>query len=115
MVNAAVAHTPVFLADTQGKIEQISDLFVPNPSQNSVLLEMRKLLDAPSSGRPVNLGQVIGQGGEGAVYEITTHPGLVAKIYHKPLEAERAAKIRAMASMSNDGLTKLTSCARGAS
>lgn len=62
-----------------------------------------------SGGRPVNLGQVIGQGGEGAVYEITTHPGLVAKIYHKPLEAERAAKIRAMASMSNDGLTKLTS------
>lgn len=33
------------------------------------------------NGRPVQLGRQLGKGGEGIVYEVPSHPGLVAKIY----------------------------------
>lgn len=65
-----------------------------------------------SSGRALKLGAVIGQGGEAAVYDVTSLPGIVAKIYHKPIDADRAAKIRVMPSIANDGLSKLTSWPR---
>ena len=65
-----------------------------------------------SNGRALKLGAVIGQGGEAAVYDVTSLPGIVAKIYHKPIDADRAAKIRVMPSIANDGLSKLTSWPR---
>lgn len=64
------------------------------------------------SGRALKLGALVGQGGEAAVYDVASEPGIVAKIYHKPIDQQRAAKIRVMPSMANDGLARLTSWPR---
>jgi DNA-binding helix-hairpin-helix protein with protein kinase domain len=47
-------------------------------------------------GQPVTLGQKLGFGGEGAVYDVVGSPQIVAKVYHKPLESRKAAKLQAM-------------------
>jgi DNA-binding helix-hairpin-helix protein with protein kinase domain len=53
------------------------------------------LLDSIS--RTVNLGNQIGRGGEGIVYEVDGEPTLVAKVYHKkPLPDDQVAKLQAM-------------------
>src|ERR1700730_16564698 len=44
----------------------------------------------------VPLGKLLGRGGEGAVFEITGTPDLVAKIYHPENARERQQKISAM-------------------
>lgn len=56
---------------------------------------------------PIGLGKVLGKGGEGAVYEIAGRPHQVAKVYHRPVTAERAAKIEAMTALKNDRLLSL--------
>lgn len=56
---------------------------------------------------PISLGKVLGKGGEGAVYEIAGRPDQVAKVYHHPASAERAAKIEAMTALKNDRLLSL--------
>ncbi|MHC2001788.1 hypothetical protein ACYQR9_15265 [Methylobacterium sp. CM6241] len=65
------------------------------------------------AGRVVRLGGIVGQGGEGAVYEVVAQPDVVAKVYHKPLSRERADKIRAMGLIGNDALGRLTAWPRG--
>ena len=58
-----------------------------------------------SRGTPVSLGKKVGSGGEGDVYEIAPHrKDVLAKIYHKPLSAERQEKLRVMVSGCNDEL-----------
>ena len=52
-----------------------------------------------SRGRLVPLGKGLGSGGEGAVFEVADGRGLAAKIYHKKLTPEHAAKIAAMTAM----------------
>lgn len=64
------------------------------------------LIDA--RGRPVRLGNKLGQGGEGMIFEIDASPGIVAKIYHRPPSSHRAEKIRAMAALRSDQLDRLT-------
>jgi DNA-binding helix-hairpin-helix protein with protein kinase domain len=61
-----------------------------------------------SSDRLVALGGLLGEGGEGAVFDVKSAPHQVAKIYHKPLERGRAEKILLMSALANDGLRKLT-------
>lgn len=61
-----------------------------------------------STGKVVVLGNLLGAGGEGAVFDIQSSPKLVAKVYHKPLEPDRAAKIPLMLGLANDALKKLT-------
>jgi DNA-binding helix-hairpin-helix protein with protein kinase domain len=61
-----------------------------------------------ADGREIRLGSVIGKGGEGTVYGIASSSELVAKIYHKSLSADRAAKIQLMSSFSN-GVVKQVS------
>lgn len=61
-----------------------------------------------SGGRPVRLGRVIGQGGEGAVYELAEATHLVAKVYNHPMTAERADKIVVMRTLGSDALKRLT-------
>ncbi|MGJ5201524.1 hypothetical protein [Bradyrhizobium sp. HKCCYLRH1030] len=46
--------------------------------------------------KAVVLGKLLGRGGEGAVFEITGSPDLVAKIYHPEKAQERKEKIAAM-------------------
>ena len=66
----------------------------------------KAVLDSASG--KVALGAVLGRGGEGAVYEIPSKPNVVAKIYHKPVDSEKVAKLEALASMKTDGLLLLT-------
>lgn len=61
-----------------------------------------------SSGKVVALGNLLGTGGEGAVFDVKSSPKLVAKVYHKPLEPDRAAKIPLMPGLANDDLRRLT-------
>ena len=51
-----------------------------------------------AQGRPIQLGALLGQGGEGVVREVATDSTLVAKLYHRPLEGARAEKLIAMVS-----------------
>ena len=61
-----------------------------------------------SAGQPVILGQKLGQGGEGAVLEVSGRSDLVAKVYHKGATTERAAKLSAMVRLRTDRLLKLS-------
>ena len=60
-----------------------------------------------SDGRVLRLGRKLGQGGEGAVFELEGEPGIAAKIHHQPLTPLRAEKIRVMAGMRTDQIDKL--------
>lgn len=55
---------------------------------------MTELVD--QRGRPVRLGQKLGTGGEGAVYEIAGVSQFVAKVYHVAPEPSKADKLNAM-------------------
>jgi DNA-binding helix-hairpin-helix protein with protein kinase domain len=47
--------------------------------------------------QPIQLGNEVGKGGEGRVYEVTGYPSLVAKLYHQtPLASDHVAKLEAM-------------------
>lgn len=57
---------------------------------------------------PVQLGKLLGKGGEGAVYEVLGQPNLVAKVYLRDIPAERAEKLRAMSQLLTPKLAGLT-------
>ncbi|MFB6414374.1 helix-hairpin-helix domain-containing protein [Bradyrhizobium tunisiense] len=59
-----------------------------------------------SLGRPILLGQQLGAGGEGVVYEVRQNSDKAAKVYLKALTQERVEKIRAMSRMPSDELRK---------
>jgi DNA-binding helix-hairpin-helix protein with protein kinase domain len=60
------------------------------------------------TGKVVRLGRKLGQGGEGAVYELEGQPGVLAKIFHQPIPQSRAEKIRVMVSARTPALERLT-------
>jgi len=71
----------------------------------------RTLLDAIS--QPIRLGDELGRGGEGCVYEVDGDESLVVKVYHKsPLADEQVAKLRAMASVWTAELEKISAWPR---
>ena len=57
------------------------------------------------AGNRLQLADKLGTGGEGSVYNIQGQAKLVAKIYHKPVDAAKARKLKLMASMHSDALT----------
>jgi DNA-binding helix-hairpin-helix protein with protein kinase domain len=59
------------------------------------------------AGRPLRLGSELGSGGEGAVYELRDRFDAVVKLYHKPLDSEKSAKIATMAKFGNERLLRL--------
>ena len=65
-----------------------------------------ELLDG--TGQAVRLGNKLGQGGEGSVYEVVGSAAIVAKIYHRPPTPSLADKIRVMAALRTDQIDKLT-------
>ena len=65
------------------------------------------------AGQSPTLGSRLGGGGEGDVWDIPAKPDLVAKIYHSPLTADRAAKIQAMSLFRTNALVKLTAWPAG--
>ncbi len=60
-----------------------------------------------SRGESYDLTNQIGRGGEGAVFACPDDYDLVAKIYHEPIDAEKAEKLRWMADNKNDQLLKV--------
>jgi hypothetical protein len=54
-VNAVLATPAVDGSSNQERLDHVAQMFVPNPGQNTVLLQLRKLVDASSSTRPVNM------------------------------------------------------------
>jgi DNA-binding helix-hairpin-helix protein with protein kinase domain len=60
-----------------------------------------------ANGVAVRLGAIIGQGAEGAVYEISSLPNRVAKIYHDPIAPDRATKIKVMASLYDERIDRI--------
>src|SRR5258708_10804648 len=58
--------------------------------------------------RPLVLDQEIGKGGEGSVWAIAGDTSVVAKFYHKGLEAEKARKIEVMCRLKSDSLLKIS-------
>jgi DNA-binding helix-hairpin-helix protein with protein kinase domain len=65
-----------------------------------------RVVDA--AGRPVELGRLLGTGGQGSVYEVANGPGRVAKIYHRPADTELADRLRFMAANTVPELTTFT-------
>jgi len=57
-----------------------------------------------SKGRGIALGSQLGRGGEGAVFAVPNDPNLVAKVYHKPLETLKQAKLSFMLSAADERL-----------
>jgi DNA-binding helix-hairpin-helix protein with protein kinase domain len=60
------------------------------------------------AGRRVELGARIGQGGEGAVFEVVGAAERVAKVYYRNPGAEKEAKLLAMARLGTERLLHLT-------
>src|SRR5215469_4832150 len=58
-------------------------------------------------GHPVRLGRALGRGGEAAVYAIDGDPSLVAKIYHHPVDREKAEKLSRMVDLRSERLLRL--------
>ncbi len=56
----------------------------------------------------IRLGERIGAGGEGVVYEVLDRSDLVAKIYHVPPPPEKAEKIIALSRLGNKRLFNLS-------
>jgi DNA-binding helix-hairpin-helix protein with protein kinase domain/Flp pilus assembly protein TadD len=61
-----------------------------------------------SQGGPVRLGVRLGQGAEGAVYDVADAPGYVAKVYHQVESAEKAEKLSAMVALKTERLLRPT-------
>lgn len=59
------------------------------------------------AGHPVEPGKTLGRGGEGAVHEIAGRPGFVAKIYHQPVDADKALKLAGMARQAHPALLEV--------
>jgi DNA-binding helix-hairpin-helix protein with protein kinase domain len=63
--------------------------------------------------QPVELGDELGRGGEGSVYELASDPSLVVKVYHKtPLDEPHVAKLRAMTAVWSADLEKISAWPR---
>lgn len=58
------------------------------------------------TGLPVALARELGRGGEGTVFDLANDPKLVAKLYHKGVSPQQAAKLDVMCRHASPELTK---------
>lgn len=70
---------------------------------------MSKITAYDGQGRLVRLGKEIGRGGEGSIFDVVGHEGIVSKVYHKPVSGDNVAKIMAMVEPHNESLLRLAS------
>lgn len=66
-----------------------------------------------AKGNAVRLGKELGRGGEGSVFDVQGRPDTVAKFYHSAPKPDHAAKLTAMAAMTEDRLTKVAAWPTG--
>ncbi|MCT9118173.1 helix-hairpin-helix domain-containing protein [Cupriavidus gilardii] len=62
----------------------------------------KTLFDA--KGNAIRLGREVGRGGEGSVFDVEGRPGLVAKVYHRPLSSARQSKLAHMVSAVDESI-----------
>ncbi len=60
-------------------------------------------------GRSVLVGPELARGGEGAVHALADRDTLVAKIYHRPVHRDKAAKLILMTKAATEGILKIAS------
>lgn len=60
-----------------------------------------------NQGRSVNLGRKVGDGGEGAVFEVSGRAEIVAKIYHAVPSPEHQKKLRFMTECNNEAIRQV--------
>ena len=68
---------------------------------------MARAVFSDDKGRQVTLGQELGRGGEATVYAIDGDQSLVAKIYHRRLDAEKTEKLSRMVELQSERLLRL--------
>lgn len=61
-----------------------------------------------SNGKTVYLGNELGKGGEGSVYEVESDPTLVGKVYHQSISQQKQEKIKTMVGLKNKSLLSFT-------
>lgn len=84
------------------------------PSSSLFKQPLDKPLLHDSSERVVPLGEAIGAGGEGTVFEINGHPNLVAKVYHKgKLNEQHDRKLRKLVTLGTSDLLGIAAWPRG--
>lgn len=66
-----------------------------------------------STGRLIELGQLIGKGGEGSVYAVVGRPDTLAKVYATAPTPDRIAKIERMSGGGYPGLERISAWPRG--
>ena len=64
-------------------------------------------------GRLVSTGDEIGRGGEAVILDVRGKGDAVAKIYHKPLDAARGAKLKVMAGLAKPELLRIAAWPTG--
>lgn len=72
---------------------------------------MSRLVD--EQGRPLRLGDKLGEGGEGAVYRLAGHSSQAIKVYASPLTRERAQKIKILTQFSQTDINRFTAWPSG--
>ncbi|MGH3692738.1 MAG: helix-hairpin-helix domain-containing protein [Pseudonocardiaceae bacterium] len=72
---------------------------------------MSRLVD--EQGRPLRLGDKLGEGGEGAVYRLAGHSSQAIKIYASPLTGERAQKIKILTQFRQTDIGRFTAWPSG--
>lgn len=83
------------------------------PSSSLLTQPLDKPLLHDASEKIVPLGDAIGAGGEGTVFEIQGAPGLVAKVYHKsPLTEEHEVKLRKLVSLATSDMLSIAAWPR---
>ena len=84
------------------------------PSSSLLRQPLDKPLLVDSSDQVVPLGELVGTGGEGAVFEIQGVPGLVAKVYHEvKLPKHHEQKLSKIASLATKELLDISAWPRG--
>ena len=71
----------------------------------------RGLLD--EHGRPILLGERLGEGGEGTVFAVHGSSELACKVHHRPANGQRASKLRAMVQAGTERLAHVAAWPRG--
>src|SRR3984957_15697091 len=74
-------------------------------------LQMNPVTD--DKGRPIHLGPEIARGGEGVVYELPSNPTVVAKLYFKSPDDNKASKLSAMLQTTTPDLGKFAAWPSG--
>ncbi|MBX3433558.1 MAG: hypothetical protein KF847_09575 [Pirellulales bacterium] len=84
------------------------------PSSSQPEISALQLVLVDGAGREVVLGDEIGRGGEGTVFEVVGRPELAAKLYKKsPLDEEQTAKFRALVERRSAELDKISAWPQG--